>query len=160
MNSFEEYIAVLKLVSEHIRDKTGVEVFLEPFIEELAEPHLLISFTGWEFESQGDVKTGEAKVYTACLKGIARLEAYGDGPDIFLPSILGASWRLNKLFESPFTVKFVEKASGGVTVKATSLGGRITPLGEEGTKPFQYVEEFSLELYMPFIEPLNKKGGE
>lgn len=151
----QEYATLLKLFAEKIERETGVKAFVAPNLITPAEPHLLLFAEGWNFESLGLTPTLLTKSFTLLLKGTARLQGYGEGIEVFLPLMLEASFKLNKLLcYEGLTIKLTAAKIGGASMRAESKGGKISAESKEGKEFFSFVEDFEFEIRIPYIEPI------
>jgi|UniRef100_A0A7C4AK39 hypothetical protein len=150
------YAGLIKYVlSDFLKEKTGLGVFVEPQPVTLFEPHIRVMFMGFEFEGVGDLTGHETeRLCTLRMDCLLTLTAMGDGPDVFLDKVIESSFKLNRLFERPFSITTVD--GYGITVVGKSKGQRqFFKNEEEGKKPYIYEENFDLHIFLPYVEVLN-----
>jgi len=150
------YAGLIKYVlSDFLKEKTGLGVFVEPQPVTLFEPHIRVMFMGFGFEGVGDLTGYETeRLCTLRMDCLLTLTAMGDGPDVFLDKVIESSFKLNRLFERPFSITTVD--GYGITVVGKSKGQRqFFKNEEEGKKPYIYEENFDLHIFLPYVEVLN-----
>lgn len=147
--------AIKYLLAEHLHKVLNIPVVVEPQPVSYAEPHLRLMFTGFDFEATSDITVYHTeKLYTVRIDCLVTLTAYGDGPDVFLDSVVRASFALRRLFDRAFSIQTVD--GYGITVVAKKKErGQIFKNEEEGKKPYLYEENYDLSIYLPYVEVLN-----
>ncbi|HOP33233.1 MAG TPA: hypothetical protein PKU94_07655 [Candidatus Hydrothermia bacterium] len=150
------YAGVLKhILSDFLKERTQLPVFIEPQPITVFEPHIRVMFAGFDFEGVGDLTGYDIeRLCTLKMDCLLTLTAMGDGPDVFLDKVVDASFRLNRLFERPFSIQTVD--GYGITVQGKSRGQRqFFKNEEEGKKPYIYEENFDVSIFLPYAEVLN-----
>lgn len=143
------------LLAEHLQKALKLPVVVEPQPVSEAQPHLRVMFTGFDFEPASDISGYDREqICTVKIDCLLTLTAYGDGPDVFLDSVVKASFCLRKFFDKAFSIQTVD--GYGITVVAKKKsGGQIFKNEEEGKKPYLYEENYDLSIYLPYVEVLN-----
>lgn len=150
------YSGVIKyLLVDYLKEKTGLQVIVEPQPVNLSEPHVRIMYTGIDIDSGPDISGYFVeKLHTLKISLLLTLTAYGDGPDKFLDSVINSSFALKKVFDSAFSIRTV--GSYGITVEGKKRpGGQFFRNEEEGKKQYLYEENYDVNIYIPYVEVLN-----
>ena len=161
----------LTVFKEYLEKKVGVTTLLEPQPVKLHEPHLRLNPTGFSFRREGKADVGENVLRTVQFDLLVSLEAYGDGPDVFLNRVLAASFKLNLFFEDLKSIPFMPSGADvlenkGIAVSGNTVPGHMAIKGErkpggqffqnekekEGDKPFMFSESFNVSLFFPYAE--------
>ncbi len=157
MGNTEEIVSVIEAFRDHIAKATGVNALLEPQPVRLHEPHLrIMAPTGWEFQFEDFTTNETARLYTVQVDALVALTAYGDGPDVYLSECMKASFKVNRYFRNPVTIKLWNAAGAG----NISVNGKRKPGGqhfrndeaEKGSKPYLYEESWDVSLFFPYAE--------
>jgi hypothetical protein len=150
-------VGILDALAEHIKQKTDVDVLIEPIVVVPQKPHLRLSLAGWQFDSIKQTDTYEAKEYTAMLFVSGKFMGEGDGPNVFLDDVLKYSFALHFLFAEPFSIPFIQndklsgKTAGAFSVSLqNSPKGEFLPNSQEGKKPFIFYENYELALFFAY----------
>lgn len=128
---------VLEAFAAYCAGMTGLEAILEPSPIELAEPSIRLAFAGSRNLGNGRTR----------LPVLVNLTARGDGPDAYLEELAKASEASSSLFDEPFGFPISNEydVHGMAYPEKLSEGG-FEKNGEEGKKPFQYLEAWRVTL--------------
>lgn len=117
-----------------LHEKTGLEVLFDPQPVRQAVPHLRLTFMGAAIEDDAATLSFQVSIIGA-----------GDGPDVFLPKVVGASVALARMFADRESVGFkyfeVEADGGKFRIylqNSAESSGQFTRTNQDGDETTQW----------------------
>lgn len=106
---------ILDEAAAALSQRVGLSVLYDPQPVRTGEPSLRLTYMGSEDGGRGHM----------VLKWLVSLTGAGDGPDVYLPRVIGASLRLESLYDRCRSLGFIDLDVDGTKARMSFVAGLV-----------------------------------